>query len=45
MSMPIGMDGKDIYEYVEEFLRPDHPEHHLRQRFGSIKIFNSASGH
>jgi predicted RNA methylase len=41
-SIPIGLDAKDLGDYVEEYLRPNHPEHHNRIRFCELQIFDAA---
>ena len=40
-SLPIGLDAMDIHAYIEEFLRPDHPDHRSRAQYGALRIYDS----
>lgn len=41
-AIPIGLDARDLNDYVEEYLRPNHPEHNSRIRLCELQIFDAA---
>ncbi|CEE62073.1 Helicase. putatve [Xanthomonas citri pv. citri] len=40
-AMPVALDARDMRDYVDEFLRPDHPEHPSRSTPGALTIRDS----
>jgi predicted RNA methylase len=40
-NLPIGLDASDMVAYVDEYLRPDHPQHRLRTSYGAMHIYDS----
>jgi hypothetical protein len=41
-ALPIAMDAKDIMAYVDEFLKPEHPDHRSRAMFGGLRIYDAS---
>lgn len=40
-SIPIGLDARDVADYIEEFLDPSHADHHQRSALGGVKFFDA----
>jgi len=40
-NLPIGMDAKDICDYIDEYLNPDHPNHYSRCHDSRLCIYDS----
>jgi len=40
-SLPIGLDARDMIEYIEEYLSPEHADHYQRAALGGMKIFDA----
>lgn len=40
-ALPIGLDSRDMTNYINEYLRPNHPQFSLRARYGGLNIYDS----
>lgn len=40
-SLPIGLDARDMAEYIDEYLAPQHPQHSARVRSGGFEFYDS----
>lgn len=40
-SLPIGLDARDMAEYIEEYLEPSHWNHRARSTFGGFQFYDS----
>lgn len=40
-AMPIGLDARDICDYIDEYLDPKHPEFRQRSMYGSFRIYDA----
>lgn len=40
-SLPIGLDSRDMGDYIDEYLRPNHPEFRSRTMYGGLRIYDS----
>lgn len=41
-NLPIGMDAKDVCDYIDEYLNPDHPAHFSRCHDSRLCVYDSA---
>jgi hypothetical protein len=40
-ALPIGLDARDICDYIDEYLDPKHPEFRQRSMYGSFRIYDA----
>lgn len=40
-ALPIGLDSRDMGDYIDEYLRPNHPEFRSRTMYGGLRIYDS----
>lgn len=40
-ALPIGLDARDICDYIDEYLDPKHPEFRQRSMYGAFRIYDA----